>query len=101
MPAKSLQELVDFARSHSPFYAQAYRDVPRTISHLTELPLIDQGAFWAANTWPDNRLLTGPLTDAGVYKTGGTTGVPKFSPGRAPSTPTRSPRSARAWSGPD
>ncbi|WP_329491487.1 phenylacetate--CoA ligase family protein [Kitasatospora sp. NBC_01246] len=80
MPAKPLQELVDFARGHSPFYAEAYRDVPRMISHLTELPLIDQTAFWAANTWPDNRLLTGPLTDAGVYKTGGTTGVPKFSP---------------------
>ena len=80
MPAKSLPELVDFARRHSPFYAQAYRDVPATVSHITQLPIIDQAAFWAANTWPDNRLLTGPLTDAGVYKTGGTTGAPKFSP---------------------
>ncbi|MEZ0089270.1 phenylacetate-coenzyme A ligase PaaK-like adenylate-forming protein [Streptacidiphilus sp. EB129] len=80
VPAKPLQELVDHARTHSPFYAEAYRDVPRTISHITELPIIDQAAFWAANTWPDNRLLTGPLTDAGVYKTGGTTGAPKFSP---------------------
>ncbi|WP_035796891.1 phenylacetate--CoA ligase family protein [Kitasatospora mediocidica] len=80
MPAKSLQELVDHARRLSPFYAEAYRDVPRTISHLTQLPIIDHTAFWAANTWPDNRLLTGPLTDAGVYKTGGTSGVPKLSP---------------------
>lgn len=80
MPAKSLQELVDYARTHSPFYAEAYRDVPQTISDITQLPIIDQAAFWAANTWPDNRVLTGPLTDAGVYKTGGTTGVPKFSP---------------------
>ncbi|MER8187307.1 phenylacetate--CoA ligase family protein [Kitasatospora sp. NPDC094015] len=80
MPAKSLQELVDHARIHSPFYADAYRDVPRTVSHVTELPIIDQAAFWAANVWPDNRLLTGPLTDAGVYKTGGTTGAPKLSP---------------------
>jgi phenylacetate-CoA ligase len=80
MPAKPLQELVDFARRNSPFYAELYRDVPSTISHLTQLPLIDQAAFWAANTWPDNRLLTGPLTDAGVYKSGGTTGSPKFSP---------------------
>ena len=38
---------------------------PQTVSHLTELPVIDQAEFWAANTWPDNRLLTGPLTDAG------------------------------------
>lgn len=80
MPAKSLQELVDHARRHSPFYAEAYRDVPETVSHITQLPIVDQAAFWAANTWPDNRLLTGPLTDAGVYKTGGTTGSPKFSP---------------------
>ena len=37
MPAKSLPELVDFARRHSPFYAQAYRDVPATVSHITQL----------------------------------------------------------------
>jgi len=80
MPAKSLQNLVDFARRHSPFYAELYRDTPPVVSHLSQLPIIDQTAFWAANTWPDNRVLTGPLTDAGVYKTGGTTGAPKFSP---------------------
>ncbi|HEX6681913.1 MAG TPA: hypothetical protein VF062_03930 [Candidatus Limnocylindrales bacterium] len=80
MPAKPLPELVDFARRNSPFYAELYKDVPQTVTHLTQLPVIDQAAFWAANTWPDNRLLTGPLTDAGVYKTGGTTGAPKFSP---------------------
>ena len=54
--------------------------MPATVSHITQLPVIDQAAFAAANTWPDNRVLTGPLTDAGVYKTGGTTGAPKFSP---------------------
>lgn len=80
MPQKSLQELVDYARKHSPFYAKAYRDVPQTISHITQLPVVDQAAFWVANRWPENTLLTGPLTDAGVYKTGGTTGAPKFSP---------------------
>ncbi len=80
MPAKSLQDLVDLARRHSPFYAELYRDVPQTVSHLTQLPVIDQAAFWAANTWPENRVLTAPLTDAGIYKTGGTTGAPKFSP---------------------
>jgi phenylacetate-CoA ligase len=80
MPAKSLRDLVDFARRHSPFYARAYRDVPDGASDLTQLPIIDQAAFWAANVYPDNRLLTGPLTDAGVYTSGGTTGAPKFSP---------------------
>lgn len=80
MPAKSLTDLVDFARRNSPFYGELYRDIPQNITHLTQLPIVDQAAFWAANSWPDNRLLTGPLTDAGVYKSGGTTGAPKFSP---------------------
>ncbi|WP_219459915.1 phenylacetate--CoA ligase family protein [Nonomuraea rhizosphaerae] len=80
MPAKSLRDLVDFARRHSPFYAETYRDVPDGADDLTQLPIIDQTAFWAANVYPDNRLLTGPLTDAGVYTSGGTTGAPKFSP---------------------
>jgi phenylacetate-CoA ligase len=80
VPAKSLQELVSFVRRHSPYYAQLYRDVPEEISHISQLPIIDQTEFWAANTWRNNRLLTGPVTDAGVYKTGGTTGRPKLSP---------------------
>ncbi|MEV4556789.1 phenylacetate--CoA ligase family protein [Kitasatospora sp. NPDC049285] len=80
MPAKPLQDLVDHARTNSPFYAELYRDVPTVVTSLTQLPVIDQAAFWVANAWPDNRLLTAPLTDAAVYKTGGTTGAPKFSP---------------------
>ncbi|MFI6182669.1 phenylacetate--CoA ligase family protein [Nonomuraea sp. NPDC051191] len=80
MPAKSLRDLIDFARRHSPFYAETYRDLPDGVDDLTALPIIDQDAFWAANTYPDNRLLTGPLTDAGVYASGGTTGAPTFSP---------------------
>ncbi|WP_109509244.1 phenylacetate--CoA ligase family protein [Nocardioides speluncae] len=80
MPAKPLRDLVAFARRNSPFYADLYRDVPDDWVGLTDLPVIDQPAFWAANRWPDNRLLTGPLTDAGVYTSGGTTGAPKVSP---------------------
>ena len=55
MPVKSLQELVDYARTRSPFYARAYRDVPQRISHITELPILDHTAFWAANTWTSTR----------------------------------------------
>ncbi|MEV0149478.1 MULTISPECIES: hypothetical protein [unclassified Nonomuraea] len=80
MPARPLRDLIDFARRNSPFYAELYRDVPEGVADLAQLPIIDQAAFWAANTWPDNRLLTGPLTDAGVYTSGGTTGAPKVSP---------------------
>ncbi|MFD8598612.1 phenylacetate--CoA ligase family protein [Kitasatospora sp. NPDC059646] len=80
MPAKPLHALVDHARAHSPFYSELYRDVPAVVTSLTQLPVIDQEAFWAANSWPGNRLLTAPLTDACVFKSGGTTGAPKFSP---------------------
>jgi phenylacetate-CoA ligase len=80
MSAKTLGDLVAFARRHSPFYAELYRDLPEEPESLTDLPVIDQVDFWTANQWPDNRLLTGPLTDAGVYTSGGTTGAPKVSP---------------------
>jgi phenylacetate-coenzyme A ligase PaaK-like adenylate-forming protein len=80
MPAKPLGDLVAFARRNSPFYADLYRDLPDDFESLTDLPVIDQVDFWTANQWPDNRLLTGPLTDAGVYTSGGTTGAPKVSP---------------------
>ncbi|MEO5877697.1 MAG: hypothetical protein ABIS86_20750 [Streptosporangiaceae bacterium] len=80
MPAKPLRELIEFARRNSPYYAGLYRDVPADVADLARLPLVDQRAFWDANQWPDNRLLTGPLTDAGVYTSGGTTGAPKVSP---------------------
>jgi phenylacetate-CoA ligase len=80
MPAKSLPDLVEYARRHSPFYADLYRGLPDGVSDITRLPVIDQAAYWEANRFPDNRLLTAPLTDAGVYMTGGTTGAPKLSP---------------------
>lgn len=79
MPEKSLQELVSFVRKNSPYYAELYRNVPEQISHISQLPIVDQNEFWAANTWRNNRLLTGPVTDGAVYKTGGTTGRPKLS----------------------
>jgi phenylacetate-CoA ligase len=80
VPAKSLQVLVDHARRNSPFYAELYRDVPEVVTGLGQLPVLDQEQFWAANTYPDNRLLTRPVTNGIVYKSGGTTGAPKFSP---------------------
>ncbi|MFI2458127.1 phenylacetate--CoA ligase family protein [Streptomyces sp. NPDC019539] len=79
MPIQSLSDLVRFARGRSPFYAGLYADLPPDMSDLTELPVVDQNAFWAANTLHDNRVLTTPLGEAVVFKTGGTTGTPRFS----------------------
>ena len=80
-----LIELVAHARSHSPFYRELYRDLPTTIRSILELPILNQDEFWAANSLESNRLLTGPMTDGIILKSGGTTGKPKFSvlrPGR-------------------
>ncbi|WP_157880421.1 hypothetical protein [Streptomyces katrae] len=65
--------------SDPPFYQALYASLPPDTDRLTDLPVVDQQAFWAANTPRDNRVLTGPLSEATVYKTGGTTGSPKFS----------------------
>ena len=63
-------------REHSPFYKKLYQALGPTPT-LAELPVLDQDAFWqAANA---GQLLTGPQKDGIVFKSGGTTGSPKFS----------------------
>lgn len=79
MPVQSLGDLVAFARERSPYYRRLYEGLPRGVDDLAALPVVDHSAFWAANTLRDNQVLTQPLTDASVFKTGGTTGAPKFS----------------------
>ncbi|GGP34335.1 phenylacetate--CoA ligase family protein [Streptomyces abikoensis] len=79
MSVHPLSDLIRFTRRNSPFYAELYADLPPDVRHLTDLPVVEQSAFWAANTPGDNRVLTAPLGEAVVYKTGGTTGAPKFS----------------------
>ncbi|KOU30942.1 AMP-dependent synthetase [Streptomyces sp. WM6372] len=79
MPVQQFSDLVRFARDRSPFYAELYADLPPHVSRITDVPVVDQDAFWAANTLNDNRVLTAPLGEAVVFKTGGTTGTPRFS----------------------
>jgi phenylacetate-CoA ligase len=79
MPVHQVSDLIRFARDHSPFYADLYADLPPQVDRITDLPVVDQSEFWAANTLHDNRVLTAPLGEAVVFKTGGTTGAPKFS----------------------
>ncbi|MFK0237557.1 phenylacetate--CoA ligase family protein [Streptomyces vinaceus] len=79
MPVQQFSDLVRFARDRSPFYAGLYADLPPHVSRVTDVPVVDQEAFWAANTVDGNRVLTAPLGEAVVFKTGGTTGTPRFS----------------------
>ncbi|RSS76740.1 phenylacetate--CoA ligase family protein [Streptomyces sp. WAC06614] len=79
MSAQQLSDLIRFARRNSPYYRDLYASLPPGTDRLTDLPVVDQREFWAANTLQDNRVLTGPLSEATVFRTGGTTGSPKFS----------------------
>lgn len=71
-------ELIRFARRHSPFYRELYDGLPSS-ARLADLPVLSQEAFWNANGLTDNKVLTGPMRDGVVFKSGGTTGQPKFS----------------------
>lgn len=73
-----LDTLVDVARERSPYYRELYAGLPAR-PRFVDLPVVEPEAFWAANTVRDNRILTGPLHDGIVFRSGGTTGNPKFS----------------------
>jgi phenylacetate-CoA ligase len=71
-------ELIRFVRARSPFYRKLYASLPRA-ARLSDLPVLAQEDFWNANGLEGNRVLTGPMRDGVVFKSGGTTGNPKFS----------------------
>ncbi|TNF28146.1 MAG: phenylacetate--CoA ligase family protein [Deltaproteobacteria bacterium] len=73
----SLKDIVQNAFEKSPYYRNLYEGCD--LSNFESLPLINQEDFWKANTYHDNKLLTGPITNGVVFKSGGTTGNPKFS----------------------
>lgn len=72
-----LEEIITHAKNNSPFYKELYKDIQ--INKLTDLPIIDQSKFWEANTFQNNTLLAGDINDGIIFKSGGTTGNPKFS----------------------
>jgi len=79
-----LFELVNFVREKSPFYRELYQTLPKELptddaALARLLPVIDSAKFWEANTLQNNQLLTGSMLDGIVFKSGGTTGAPKFS----------------------
>src|SRR5271168_4503154 len=71
-------ELIRFVREKSPFYKKLYSTLPDS-ADLTDLPVLSLDEYWKANGLKNNTVLTGPLKDGVVFKSGGTTGNPKFS----------------------
>ncbi len=67
----TLKEIVEHAKAHSPFYRDLYKDIAS--NELADLPITDQSAFWKGD------VLTSDNRDGIVFKSGGSTGAPKYS----------------------
>ena len=79
MAIYKFKELVDYARANSRFYSEYFKDIPDDESDISKFPIMAQEQYWAANNLENNTLLTGKLDAGIVFKSGGTTGNPKFS----------------------
>jgi phenylacetate-CoA ligase len=73
------ENLVRFAGEKSPFYRHLYRDLDLDSAKFEDLPLVEQEQFWRSNKLENNQLMTGKHGDGVLFKSGGTTGNPKFS----------------------
>lgn len=68
-------EIATHARKNSKFYAEHFKDVPENEPDISAYPIIDQTKYWGEI----NDALTGVLNAGIIFKSGGTTGNPKFS----------------------
>ena len=71
-----MDEFLQYIKENSSYYKKLWKNSPL---ELSQLPIIDQKDFWNANDWKDNSLLTSSNRSGVVFKSGGTTGRPKFS----------------------
>lgn len=88
-----LKHLVNFAYQNSPYYKKLYSLAKVDLENiqLERLPIVEQTDFWASNSFQENKLLTASisknlksesgniLNNGVIFKSGGTTGTPKFS----------------------
>lgn len=71
---------LEFVHARSPYYREHWQSCwGRSTPSLQALPPTDHLTYWRANTVEDNRVLTGAQEGGVVFKSGGTTGAPKFS----------------------
>lgn len=72
-------ELVKFAKTKSIFFGELYKNINENNFKIEDLPLTNLNEFWKCNQIQNNSVLTGPIVDGIIFKSGGTTGNPKFS----------------------
>ncbi|RON48113.1 AMP-dependent synthetase [Pseudomonas frederiksbergensis] len=75
----TLEQLVQYIREHSRFYNKHLEHLPPQGFTPGDIPLIDGNTYWAGShdlaNWP---VLTAPVDDALLFKTGGTTSQGKL-----------------------
>ncbi|MFA7083758.1 MAG: hypothetical protein WC141_04395 [Arcobacteraceae bacterium] len=76
---KRFLDHANFVRKNSPFYAELYKDVPQGCEDISLYPVLDQKAFWKANENFGQGVLTSNHDSGIVFKSGGTSGNPKYS----------------------
>jgi phenylacetate-CoA ligase len=67
----TLKEIVEHAKKYSPYYRKLYNNCK--FEKLSDLPIVDQNHFWKED------VLTSEKKDGIVFKSGGSTGAPKYS----------------------
>ncbi len=74
----SVDEIIAYARQNSEYYRELYKDIPENAG-INELPFVDQDDFWNHCDKKGGTVATGPHRDGHIFKSGGTTGDPKYS----------------------
>jgi phenylacetate-CoA ligase len=78
MQVYPLDYIISYAREHSPYYRNLYAQFGEgEAPPLEQLPLVNQADFWSAAA--EGKVATGAHIDGQVFKSGGTTGAPKYS----------------------
>ncbi len=79
MKVYSFLEIARHARKNSEYYSELYKEIDENEPDITKYPIIDQVKFWDANSLENNKVLTEKFEAGIIFKSGGTTGNPKFS----------------------
>ncbi len=72
------EEIISYARENSEYYKNLYKDFPADV-RLEDLPLINQDDFWKSCDKFGGSVATRKHEDGQIFKSGGTTGDPKYS----------------------
>lgn len=74
----TVEEIIAHARKNSEYYRRLYKDIPENAT-LEQLPLVDQEDFWKNCDKFGGSVATFKQEDGQIFKSGGTTGDPKYS----------------------